>query len=86
MASTAAFTCKYLNPQVHMFQRQWEASEDKLSSALKSAEAAAGESHPMLAPVLLLLATGYARQARVMYAEGMLRECGKLIGGTEPHR
>lgn len=69
-----------------MFQRQWEAAEDQLSSALRSAEAAAGEANPMLAPVLLLLATGYARQARVMFAEGMLRECAKLLGGTEPPR
>lgn len=69
-----------------MFQKQWDASEEQLSSALKSAEAAGGESSPMLAAVLLLLASGYSRQARVMFAEGMCREAAKILGATEPNR
>lgn len=72
--------------QVLMARKQWDASEEALSSALAAAEAAGGERSPLLAPVLLLLGYGYARSARVMFAEGMLREAAKLVGGTEPAR
>jgi hypothetical protein len=34
--------------------------------------------------VLLLLATGYERSARVLLAEGLLREAAKLLGAAEP--
>lgn len=72
--------------QVAMCDHDWSLAEDHLAAALKHAEAAAGQADPALTPVLLLLATVYARQARVMFAEGMLRECSKLLGGTEPQR
>ncbi|KAF8055656.1 RPA1A [Scenedesmus sp. PABB004] len=67
--------------QVHMARCEWDAAEEALSGALRGAEAAHGEAGAGLAPVLLLLARTYARSARVMYAEGMLRECAKLLGG-----
>jgi hypothetical protein len=72
--------------QVCMARKQWEASEEPLSAALAAAEAAGGEAGPALAPVLLLLGYGYARSARVMFAEGMLREAAKVLGATEPTR
>jgi hypothetical protein len=80
------FCCSFALPQVRMARKQWEASEDPLSAALAAAEAAGGEAGPGLAPVLLLLGYGYARSARVMFAEGMLREAAKVLGGSEPSR
>uniref|UniRef100_A0A383VNM6 Uncharacterized protein n=1 Tax=Tetradesmus obliquus TaxID=3088 RepID=A0A383VNM6_TETOB len=72
--------------QVCMARKEWEASEEHLSAALAAAEAAGGEAGPGLAPVLLLLGTGYARSARVMFAEGLLREAAKVLGAAEPSR
>lgn len=73
-----------------MADKQWDKAEEVLGDALTAAEAAAGpnssSSSACLAPVLLLLATGYCRSARVMLAEGLLREAAKLLGGSEPHR
>jgi hypothetical protein len=77
-----------------MASKQWDKAEEVLGDALKAAEAAAGpnssssssSSSACLAPVLLLLATGYCRSARVMLSEGLLREAAKLLGGSEPHR
>ncbi|KAF6253763.1 hypothetical protein COO60DRAFT_388193 [Scenedesmus sp. NREL 46B-D3] len=66
--------------QVSMARMELEASEESLSGALAAAEAAGGEAGPALAPVLLLLGYGYARSARVMFAEGMLREAAKVLG------
>jgi hypothetical protein len=68
--------------------KQWDKAEEVLGDALKAAEAAAGpnSSSALLAPVLLLLATGYCRSARVMLAEGLLREAVKLLGGSDPQR
>ena len=59
-------------------RREWDAAEEALGRALKAAEAAAGDAAPLLAPVLCALGHVYARSARVMYAEGVLREAGKL--------
>jgi len=67
-----------LPQQVSMASKQWDAAEERLSAALKAAEAAGGESGPLLAPVLTLLGLVYSRSARVMYAEGMFREAAKL--------
>jgi hypothetical protein len=62
-----------------MAAKQWDAAEERLSAALKAAEAAAGgDADPTLAPVLTLLGVVYSRSARVMYAEGMFREAAKL--------
>jgi hypothetical protein len=74
--------------QVLQATKQWEQAEELLGDALKAAEAAAGpnSSSALLAPVLLLLATGYCRSARVMLAEGLLREAAKLLGSSEPQR
>ncbi|WIA20326.1 hypothetical protein OEZ85_006158 [Tetradesmus obliquus] len=72
--------------QVCMARKEWEASEEHLSAALAAAEAAGGEAGPGLAPVLLLLGSGYARSARVMFAEGLLREAAKVLGAAEPSR
>jgi len=74
-----------------MSSKQWDKAEEVLGDALKAAEAAAASSSSngssaLLAPVLLLLSTGYCRSARVMLAEGLLREAAKLVGGSEPHR
>lgn len=69
-----------------MARKEWEASEEHLSAALAAAEAAGGEAGPGLAPVLLLLGSGYARSARVMFAEGLLREAAKVLGAAEPSR
>jgi hypothetical protein len=76
-----------------MSSKQWDKAEEVLGEALKAAEAAAGpdsssssSSSGVLVPVLLLLASGYCRSARVMLAEGLLREAAKLLGGSEPHR
>jgi hypothetical protein len=72
--------------QVCLARKEWEAAEESLSAGLAAAEAAGGESGPGLAPVLLLLGYGYARSARVMFAEGMLREAAKVLGASEPSR
>lgn len=74
--------------QVLQVSKQWDKAEEVLGDALKAAEAAAGtnSSSALLAPVLLLLATGYCRSARVMLAEGLLREAAKLLGGSEPNK
>ncbi|WIA40623.1 hypothetical protein OEZ86_013959 [Tetradesmus obliquus] len=72
--------------QVCMARKEWEPSEEHLSAALAAAETAGGEAGPGLAPVLLLLGTGYARSARVMFAEGLLREAAKVLGAAEPGR
>jgi hypothetical protein len=85
-----------------MAGRQWAPAEEVLAAALTAAEAAAGggsapgggsssSSGPgggggVLVPALLLLAAGYCRSARVMLAEGLLREAAKLLGGSEPAR
>jgi hypothetical protein len=75
-----------------MAGKDWAAAEDVLGEALTTAEAAAAgpasdsSSSPLLVPVLLLLASGYCRSARVMLAEGLLRETTKLLGGQEPSR
>ena len=37
------------------------------------------DSHPRVALVLMLLGKVYARTARVVFAEGMYRECAKVI-------
>ncbi len=58
----------------------------------RSLVAVSSDKHPRVAMVLMLLGKVYARTARVMFAEGLYRECLKLmqlddtkVGGPCPH-
>ncbi|KAG1671486.1 hypothetical protein FOA52_003144 [Chlamydomonas sp. UWO 241] len=71
--------------QVDVAREEWAGAEEVLGRALKAAEEVSTEQHPRLAPVLLCLGKVYARTARVVFAEGLYRECAKLVR-LEPGR
>lgn len=65
--------------QLRMKRGEWEAAEDGLSTALEAAEAVSGERHPRVVLPLLLTGEVFSRTRRVTYAEGLYRECAKLM-------
>lgn len=65
--------------QAHMKAAAWEAAEEVLSRAVTAAEAVSGDRHPRVALPLLLTGEVFSRTRRVTYAEGLYRECTKLL-------
>lgn len=74
----AAADAYLLAAQIQMDLKEFGAAEGPLESAVSAAEEAGGGTR--LAPILLLLATVYSRTGRVTLAEGLYRECCKLVG------
>lgn len=54
-------------------------AEEVLGKALSAAEKVSADNHPRVVPVLALLSYAYCRTARFTFAEGLLRECGKIL-------
>ncbi|GAB4817145.1 hypothetical protein N2152v2_004191 [Parachlorella kessleri] len=65
--------------QLSMHTEDWDAAEAKLTKALAAAEGISSDSHPRVALVLMLLGFAYSRSARVTLAEGLFRECSKML-------
>ncbi|KAJ9514091.1 hypothetical protein QJQ45_002207 [Haematococcus lacustris] len=57
----------------------WDEAEELLGAGIKAAEGVSGEHHPRLVPLLTCLAHCYSRTARVTFAEGLLRECVRIL-------
>ncbi|KAK9844083.1 hypothetical protein WJX81_004209 [Elliptochloris bilobata] len=84
-AQAAELVASALAGKAHiaMERADWDAAEELLSQALKLAEGISGAKHPRIAPLLTLLATVFARTARVTVAEGIFRTAAK-VAGLEP--
>ncbi|PSC73470.1 Kinesin light chain [Micractinium conductrix] len=65
--------------QAGLAAANWDAAEERLSSALAAAEAVSGAGGPRVALVLLLTAQLYSRTGRVTLAEGLYREAAKMV-------
>lgn len=74
----AAADAYLLAAQIQMDLKEFGAAEGPLESAVSAAEEAGGGTR--LVPILLILATLYSRTGRVTLAEGLYRECCKLVG------
>jgi tetratricopeptide (TPR) repeat protein len=74
----AAADAYLLAAQIQMDLKEFGAAEGPLESAVSAAEEAGGGTR--LVPILLLLATVYSRTGRATLAEGLYRECCKLVG------
>ncbi|KAF5839016.1 hypothetical protein DUNSADRAFT_1793 [Dunaliella salina] len=58
---------------------QWEQAEECLGQALQVAEGISSDTHPRVVPILTQLGYVYSRSARVTFAEGLYRECAKIL-------
>lgn len=63
--------------QSRMYKKEWEAAEGPLETALAGVEGIGGGLRAI--PVLMLIARLYSRTGRVTLAEGLYRECAKLL-------